>query len=268
MFEVYRGLYAYEKKQLNPVVESVDQSSDLWQREKIRFQAPYGDEPGSEQVIAYLFLPREGKPPYQCVVYMADGGTLRPGSGDAIRPDSYILRSGRAMLYPIFKGTLDRYVKMRPDSVAMRDMTILWHKDLSSSIDYLQTRPDIDMTRLAYIGHSMGTRFAPMMLATEPRVKAAVLLAGAMRPVGALPEVDPINFLPRVTIPVLHVTGKYDSSYPVDLAQRPFFDLLGTPPRDKRQVTLPVCHAILVPEVRTIVVREVLDWLDRYLGRP
>ena len=25
---------------------------------------------------------------------------------------------------------------------------------------------------------------------------------------------------------------------------------------------------ILVREVRTIVVREVLDWLDRYLGRP
>ena len=58
--------------------------------------------PSREQVIAYLFLPLEGKPPYQCMVYMADGGTLRPGSGDTIRPDSYILRSGRAMLYPIF----------------------------------------------------------------------------------------------------------------------------------------------------------------------
>jgi dienelactone hydrolase len=268
VFEVYRGLFAYEKKPVNAVVESVDLSSDLWRREKIRFPAPYGNEPGSEQVIAYLFLPRQGKPPYQCVVYMADGGTLRPGSGDTIRPEAHILRSGRAMLYPIYKGTLDRYVKMAPDSVAMRDMTIMWHKDLSSSIDYLQTRPDIDMNRLAYIGHSMGTRFAPMMLAMEPRIKTAVLLAGAMRPVGALPEVDPINFLPRVTIPVLHVTGRYDSAYPVDLAQKPFFDLLGTPPRDKRHVILPVGHAILVPEVRTIVGREVLDWLDRYLGQP
>ena len=31
---------------------------------------------------------------------------------------------------------------------------------------------------------------------------------------------------------------------------------------------LPVGHAILVPEVRTTVIREVLDWLDRYLGKP
>jgi dipeptidyl aminopeptidase/acylaminoacyl peptidase len=172
------------------------------------------------------------------------------------------------MLYPIYKGTLDRYLKESPGPVAVRDMTILWHKDFSSSIDYLETRPDIDAAKLGYMGHSMGTRFAPMMLATEHRIKAGILQAGAMRPVGALPEADPINFLPRVTIPILHVTGKYDAGYPVDLAQKPFFDLLGTPAKDKRHVILPVGHAILVPEVRTTVVREVLDWLDRYLGRP
>jgi hypothetical protein len=264
LFEVYKGLYEYEKKPLRPVVESVEET-DLWRRETIRFQAPYGD--GAEQVIAYLFLPRQRKPPYECIVYMADGGTLRPGSGKTIRPESYILLSGRAMLYPIYKGTLDRYVKMAPGPISLRDMTILWHKDLSSSIDYLETRPDIDVRKIGYMGHSMGTRFAPMMLAMEPRIRAAVLLAGAMRPVGALPEVDPINFLPRVNIPVLHVTGRYDSGYPVDLAQKPFFDLLGTPSQNKRQVILPVGHAILVPEVRATVVREVLDWLDRHLGQ-
>jgi len=49
---------------------------------------------------------------------------------------------------------------------------------------------------------------------------------------------------------------------------QPFFDLFGTPPQDKRHLVLPVGHAILVPEVRTTVIREVLDWLDRYLGKP
>ena len=199
---------------------------------------------------------------------MADGGTLRPGSGETIEPEQFILRSGRAMLYPIYKGTLDRYVKIAPGPLALRDMTITWSKDLGSSVDYLETRADIDATRLAYMGHSMGTRFAPMMLATVPRFRTAILLAGAMRPVGALPEADPVNFLPRVTIPLLHVTGRYDAGYPVDVAQKPFFDLFGTPPQDKRHLVLPVGHAILVPEVRTTVIREVLDWLDRYLGKP
>jgi predicted esterase len=264
VFDVYRGLYAYDKKPLNPVVESVAEDSDLWRRERIRFRAPYGNE----EIIAYLFLPKQGKPPYQSVIYMADGGTLRRGSGETIQPEHFILRSGRAMLYPIYKGTLDRYVSMSPDPLALRDMTITWGKDLGSAIDYLETRPDIDAARLAYLGHSMGTRFAPMMLATERRFKTAILLAGAMRPAGALPEADPVNFLPRVTIPLLYVTGEYDALYPVYVAQKPFFDLLGTTPENKRHVILPVGHQILVPEARTTVIKEVLDWLDRYLGRP
>jgi len=264
VFDVYKGLYAYDRKPLNPVVESVAEASDLWRREKVRFKAPYGEE----DIIAYLFLPKQGKPPYQTIVYMADGGTLRRGSGETIEPEQFILRSGRAILYPIYKGTLDRYVTIAPNPLALRDMTITWAKDLGSSVDYLETRADIDATRLAYMGHSMGTRFAPMMLATQRRFRTAILLAGAMRPVGALPEVDPINFLPRVTIPLLHVTGQYDAGYPVDVSQKPFFDLFGTPPQDKRHVILPVGHAILVPEVRTTVIREVLDWLDRHLGKP
>jgi serine/threonine protein kinase/predicted esterase len=264
VFALYSRLYAYDKQPLNATVESVDETSDLWRREKIRFAAPYGNE----QEIAYLFLPKHGKPPYQCVVYMGDGGTMRRGSGETIQPEHFVLRSGRAILYPIYKGSLDRYVPASSDPVAQRDLTIMWRKDVSSSIDYLLTRPDIDAARLAYMGHSMGTRFAPTMLANEDRIRAAVLFAGGVEAPGALPEADPVNFLPRVKIPVLLVAGLYDPVYGVDTAQKPMIDLLGTPAADKRHVILPVGHAILVPEVRNTAVREALDWLDRYLGRP
>ena len=225
VFDIYKGLYAYDKKPLNASVESVDDGSDLWRREKIRFQAPYGNE----QEIAYLFLPKQGRPPYQCVLYMGDGATLRRGSGETIQPEYFVLRSGRAMLYPMYKGTLDRYVQTAGDSVTRRDMTILWHKDLGGSIDYLQTRPDIDAAKLAYMGHSMGTRYAPEMLATENRIKVAALLAGGLEAPGALPEADPVNFLPRVRVPVLLVAGLYDPTYPVESAQKPMLSLLGTP---------------------------------------
>jgi dipeptidyl aminopeptidase/acylaminoacyl peptidase len=90
----------------------------------------------------------------------------------------------------------------------------------------------------------------------------------SMEAPGALPEADPVNFLPRVRVPVLLVAGLYDPAYPVESAQKPMIALLGTPPNHKRHVILDVGHAILVPEVRATVVREVLNWLDRYLGRP
>jgi pimeloyl-ACP methyl ester carboxylesterase len=51
-----------------------------------------------------------------------------------------------------------------------------------------------------------------------------------------LPEVEPINFLPRIKQPVLLLNGRFDHYFPVETSQRPFFRLLGTPPAQKRQV--------------------------------
>ena len=43
------------------------------------------------------------------------------------------------MLYPIFKGTFDRYSGPAPtDPIAIRDYVIMWRKDLGRAIDYLQ----------------------------------------------------------------------------------------------------------------------------------
>jgi dipeptidyl aminopeptidase/acylaminoacyl peptidase len=122
------------------------------------------------------------------------------------------------------------------------------------------SQPLIDVTGKYYEVRAMGMEPA--------KFEAAVLLAGGLETPGALPEADPVNFLPRVTVPVLLVAGQYDPAYPVESAQKPMIALLGTPSTDKRHVILPVGHAILVPEVRATVMREVLDWLDRYLGRP
>ena len=83
------------------------------------------------------------------------------------------------MLYPIFKGTFDRYSgPPSTDPIAIRDYLIMWRKDLGRAIDYLQTRPDIDASKIAYMGNSLGAEIAPMLLATEPRVSVAVLLSG------------------------------------------------------------------------------------------
>ena len=138
------------------------------------------------------------------------------------------------MLYPIFKGTYERYSGPPSlDPVGLRDSLVTWRKDLSRSIDYLQTRNDIDSSKLGYLGHSLGAEIAPMMLATERRLAVAVLLSGGLTPVfGKLPEANAINFLPRVRAPVLMVNGRYDSILPVDSAQEPMFRQLGTPDAD------------------------------------
>jgi len=49
-----------------------------------------------------------------------------------------------------------------------------WIWDLQRVIDYLQTRPDVDATRIGIIGHSLGGKMALYGAAFEPRIKAVV----------------------------------------------------------------------------------------------
>jgi dienelactone hydrolase len=129
-------------------------------------------------------------------------------------------------------------------------------------VDYLGKRPDIDTTKIAYYGLSWGAALGPIMLAIEPRFKTAVLFVAGLGMERGKPEVDPINFLPRVTVPVLMLNGKYDHFFPVETSQKPFYRLLGTPPDRKRYVVYEGGHSV----PREKLISETLVWLDRYLG--
>ena len=102
-----------------------------------------------------------------------------------------------------------------------------------------------------------------IMPAVEKRIKVVVLNVGGMEMRKTLPEVDQINFIPRVTQPVLMLNGKHDMFFPVESSQKPMFNLLGTPSKDKKILIFDSGH--LVP--RTEFVRESLIWLDKYLGQ-
>ncbi len=98
--------------------------------------------------------------------------------------------------------------------------------------------------------------------ALERRIKVAVLIGGGLYFEKALPEVDQINFAPRVTIPTLMINGRYDYFYPPESSQNPMVRLLGTPEKDKRHIVFESGHTPPLYEL----LKEALGWLDRYLG--
>src|SRR5205814_6010663 len=152
----------------------------------------------NERVIAYLFLPRTARPPYQTVIYMpaANAWDLRSSAPFlATPPFSYLVRGGRAVVFPIYKGTFERgsdefKSDYRKSTNRWRDHVIALSKDLSRTVDYLQTRDDLDLQRLAYFGTSRGAALAPMMLAVDPRVHAAALWLPGLYLEPLAPEVD------------------------------------------------------------------------------
>jgi hypothetical protein len=57
--------------------------------------------------------------------------------------------------------------------------------------------------------------------------------------------------------------GRDDFLFPVESSQIPLFRLLGTPEKHKKHVLYDGAHGIYA---QLDVVKEMLDWLDRYLG--
>ena len=100
------------------------------------------------------------------------------------------------------------------------------------------------------------------MMAIEPRFRAGILYIGGLEQERTRPEVDVINFLPHVHIPVIMLNAKYDHCFPPETSQKPYFRLLGTPIADKKLVLHESGHFLL----RSEMIGESLAWLDRYLG--
>jgi len=258
--------YRYDATELNARVEMIDDDLGFCWRERVTFDAAYPND----RVIAYLYLPKNIKQPYQAIVWFPSGGArFGPWDQRDYRPELvHIIRSGRAVIVPYYRGTYERRLKKPfypPEGVQSRNLYVQRSQDLRRTIDYLATREDIDTSRLAYVGLSWGAQMGPVMIAPESRFKTGVLLLGGICGCRRHPASDPANFAPRVTIPILQINGKEDSLYPYETAQKPLFDLLGTPDDQKKHVILPGEHHVRA-ECREQYHQELDNWLDQYLG--
>ena len=259
IFEVYRRLYDYDPTPLNAETVALDEADD-WTREKIEFDAAYGNE----RLAAYLYIPHSAKPPYTPVVYFPGSNAIyRDKIGEFYWP--FLMRSGYAVVVPVYKGTYGRSSELESDvpdeSNTYREHVIAWSKDLGRSVDYLETRDDMDVNNLIYFGASWGAALAPVMIATEPRFKLSVLVAGGLMHQPTQPEVDPFNFLPRVKVPTIMITMPTDYFYPYEHSQKPMYENLGSEFKKHFVVEGGRGHA---PPMR-IIVRETLGWFDKHL---
>jgi dipeptidyl aminopeptidase/acylaminoacyl peptidase len=174
----------------------------------------------------------------------------------------FIVKSGRAVIYPTYNSTFERSLKPLPPSVsqAYRDLVIQNAKEVRRTVDYLASRPDIDAEKIAYYGFSWGGREGLNFTALESRFKASILLAAGLDRTRFAPEIDQINFAPRVAVPTLMLNGREDFRFPYEESQLPMFRALGS--REKSHVLIKSGHA----PARIDIIKPILDWLDKHLG--
>ncbi len=87
--------------------------------------------------------------------------------------DNSFYKNGRAILFPVYKSSFERTDNIYDDifsnleSAAYKDLMIMWITDISRCIDYLETRDDIDINKIAYVGTSLGAANGAIIPAVE-----------------------------------------------------------------------------------------------------
>ena len=258
VYRVYVHQFDYDKTPLD-VVQEGSQDTPEWRRVKVSIPTAYG----KDRLPLYVFVPASAKPPYQAVVFYPGSNANNLSSSQTLPLQwvDFIIRSGRVLIYPVYQGTYERRITGPRGPGVLKDLVIQRGKDLRRAVDYLESRGDIDTSKIGFYGVSLGAQLGPEWLAIEPRLKTGVLMAGGFETWELPPEIEPMNYTPHVTQPVLMVNGREDFDLPYASAQVPMFDMLGS--KEKKHVMFEGGH---IPAKPQEPIKAMLDWFDKYLG--
>jgi dienelactone hydrolase len=268
---VRRRLSAYDAAPLNVSEDATIELPMGGVAKRVSIDAAYR----SERMPVYVIEPEDTKPPYQTIVFLGGLDILvRPGSDAWVQQFSRFLdfarKSGRMVVMPIFSGSLERnedgrsLQRFNQGPVSRSDMVMEWSKDAGRTLDYLESRGDVDTDRIAFIGLSLGAAVSSILVSRDDRFATMILWSGGFA-ASAFPESAPGNIfaVESIDVPVLMLNGRHDFVFPYATHQRTYFERLGTPDEHKRHIAWDVGHfSFPVGEF----IRANLDWLDGYLG--
>jgi dienelactone hydrolase len=262
-FKTWLTHYEYDRSPLGAQVSAITEADD-WVRETISFRSA-----GGETAIAYLYLPKNSARPLQVIHYVPPGDVVR---GIRSLDDSVemfaapLIKSGRAVFAVVLRGYAERpfpktYVAPENSTVEFRKAMVEAITDLRRGIDLLESRPDIDPQKIAFLGISNGANLGLILTALETRYRTLVFESAGLEPEfrTRIAETSPINFASQITTQKLVINGRYDETFPFNTDAKPLFQLL----RDPKRIILYDGGHIPTPE---FFVPTVNSYLDETLG--
>lgn len=183
-----------QKVSLNiKVIESTDCGSYI--REKVEYNTEAGD-----RVPAYVLIPKELKGPTPAIYcYHQHAGNFVLGKSEIVGlagdPDQALAMElaerGYITFAPDAIGFEERnWAPDKSGKTAYFELTTRLVKgstllakvlhDVSVGLDYLESRPDVDKTKIGFIGHSYGGRMAIWSPAFDKRIKVSVSNGGCI----------------------------------------------------------------------------------------
>ena len=195
-----------------------------------------------------------------------DGGfrSLPDAMDDRMAP---FVRGGRAAFGVVLEGYIERlrpagFVRPLSSTVEFAEIVASRVTDLRRGLDYLETRKDLDMARVAVLAPSAGSVLGLILAALETRYHALVFIGAGIPATyrGISATANPINFASYIRAPKLILQGRYDEDTPLRTATEPFFKLLSEPK------LLTLYDGGHVPSLE-VLMSTTMPWLEEHLGR-
>jgi dienelactone hydrolase len=170
--------FDYDRKAPLGVVELSRQDRDGVTIVDLTYASPRGG-----RVPAYLVLPA-GKGPFAAILFghwMMSGSPMK-NRNEFLDEAVLLAHAGAASLLidapyvrPGFVGEKDELREAAQSSEVARQQVI----DFRRGLDMLIARPDVDRTRIAYVGHSFDAHVGGILAGVEKRIGTFVLMAGS-----------------------------------------------------------------------------------------
>jgi len=237
---------------------------------------------GGEPVQAYVVRPEGGSGPFAGVLFVHWYAPKHPNSNRTqfLKEAEDLARKGTvSLLVSTFWSDPARYRARRWEDDYQNSLNQA--KELRRALDVLAAQPGVDPQRIAVVGHDYGAMFGSLVVASDPRPKAFVSIAGASRwtdwylfgsatgvPAGEaletykaqLTRIDPIEVIGKTRAATFFQFGETDRFTP----REGFVALYMAAPGTKRIATYPSDH----PMDAEIIRLDRSTWLADQLGLP
>lgn len=167
--------YAYDRAlPLNPQLKPLDANA-----QRTRFRLDY-DSVHDQRVSAIMAVPKRFSAPFPAILLVHGSGGNKDTSyiqlaSEALTAQGFVTLS----IDTQYHGDRSRPGRggeiHMPDSYTMRDAWIQSVVDLRRAVDYLESRSDIDKSKIGYMGFSQGAMLGSVLGGVESRVAAFCL---------------------------------------------------------------------------------------------
>jgi hypothetical protein len=243
VFEVYKSQFDYPNSELKVNVNEIESSNKKYQIEKFQMPTPYKS---NEKLYGYIITSKKFQKKSKPIIEFPSAGAIFSDElnidENTIKEKKYLLDEGYSIIIPVYHNTWDRKKTIKDwwpsETEEYKNTIIKIGKDFKRVIDFLETRENLDIARLSYMGYSWGSVTSNILLAIENRITSAAIFVGGLMLQKSRKEIEPHLYLRRIRIPILHIVGKLDGIFEFEDSFLPWNELIGTPEIDKKIIIL------------------------------